>query len=58
LEQASGLSKTISQPREHAADAFNAGKMRFLVSTGKRRGGSFAGTFKDCGSVLEKSATA
>jgi hypothetical protein len=52
------LSKTISQPREHAADAFNAGKMRFLVSTGKRRGGSFAGTFKDCGSVLEKSATA
>lgn len=33
LEQASGVAKTISQPREHAADAFNAGKMRFLVST-------------------------
>ncbi|MET3304413.1 DEAD/DEAH box helicase [Bradyrhizobium diazoefficiens] len=33
LEQASGLTKTISQPREHAADAFNAGKVRFLVST-------------------------
>jgi ERCC4-related helicase len=33
LEQASGELKTISQPREHAADAFNAGKVRFLVST-------------------------
>ena len=25
--------RLISQPREHAADAFNAGKVRFLVST-------------------------
>ena len=33
LEQASGVTKSISQPREHAADAFNAGKVRFLVST-------------------------
>ena len=33
LEQASGSAKTISQPREHAADSFNAGKVRFLVST-------------------------
>jgi SNF2 family DNA or RNA helicase len=33
LEQTSGVTKTISQPREHAADAFNAGKVRFLVST-------------------------
>ena len=33
LEQASGATKTISQPREHAADSFNAGKVRFLVST-------------------------
>ncbi|MBY5389633.1 DEAD/DEAH box helicase [Rhizobium leguminosarum] len=33
LEQVSGSAKTISQPREHAADAFNAGKARFLVST-------------------------
>ncbi|MGE3419113.1 MAG: DEAD/DEAH box helicase [Bradyrhizobium sp.] len=33
LEQASGAVKTISQPREHASDAFNAGKVRFLVST-------------------------
>uniref|UniRef100_UPI0025BE9073 DEAD/DEAH box helicase n=1 Tax=Hyphomonas sp. TaxID=87 RepID=UPI0025BE9073 len=33
LQQASGVTKTISQPREHAADAFNAGKVRFLVST-------------------------
>lgn len=33
IEQASGAPKTISQPREHAADAFNAGKVRFLVST-------------------------
>jgi ERCC4-related helicase len=33
LKQASGVSKTISQPREQAADAFNAGNVRFLVST-------------------------
>jgi SNF2 family DNA or RNA helicase len=33
LEQAAGMTKTISQPREHAAEAFNAGKVRFLVST-------------------------
>jgi hypothetical protein len=33
LEQASGAVKTISQPREQAADAFNGGKVRFLVST-------------------------
>jgi ERCC4-related helicase len=33
LEHASGVTKTISQPREHAADTFNAGKVRFLVST-------------------------
>ncbi|MFP1132553.1 DEAD/DEAH box helicase [Asticcacaulis sp. W401b] len=33
LEQASGSAKTVSQSREHAADAFNAGKVRFLVST-------------------------
>jgi Helicase conserved C-terminal domain len=33
LEQALGEVETISQPREHAADAFNAGKVRFLVST-------------------------
>jgi ERCC4-related helicase len=33
LEQTFGAVKTINQPREHAADAFNAGKVRFLVST-------------------------
>lgn len=33
LEQASGEFKTIRLPREHAADAFNSGKVRFLVST-------------------------
>lgn len=33
LEQSSGVAKTVSQPREHAADSFNAGKVRFLVST-------------------------
>jgi Helicase conserved C-terminal domain len=33
LEQASGGVTSISQPREHAADLFNAGKIRFLVST-------------------------
>ncbi|CCD90935.1 Helicase/SNF2 family domain protein [Bradyrhizobium sp. ORS 375] len=33
LEQIAGSAKTISQPREHAAEAFNAGKVRFLVST-------------------------
>ncbi len=33
LDQATGGAKTVGQPREHAADAFNAGKVRFLVST-------------------------
>ncbi len=33
LEQAEGEAKTVSQPREQAADTFNAGKVRFLVST-------------------------
>ncbi len=33
LEQAPGVTKTITQLREHAADAFNAGKVRFLIST-------------------------
>jgi ERCC4-related helicase len=33
LVQASGVEKSISQSREHAADLFNAGKVRFLVST-------------------------
>jgi superfamily II DNA/RNA helicase len=33
LGQASGPTKTVSQPREHAADAFNTGQVRFLVST-------------------------
>jgi ERCC4-related helicase len=33
LEQESGVTRTIIQPREQAADAFNAGKVRFLVST-------------------------
>ena len=33
LEQSSGAAKTVSQPREHAADSFNAGEVRFLVST-------------------------
>ncbi|MEP3431188.1 MAG: helicase-related protein [Roseibium sp.] len=33
LEQVSGAAKSVSQPREHAADSFNAGKVRFLVST-------------------------
>jgi hypothetical protein len=33
LEQASGSAKAVSEPRKHAADAFNAGKVRFLVST-------------------------
>jgi ERCC4-related helicase len=33
LEQPSGATKTVSIPREQAADAFNAGKVRFLVST-------------------------
>jgi hypothetical protein len=27
-----------------------------MISAGMRRGGSFTGTLKDCGSVLEKSA--
>ena len=33
LEQAVGGARTVSQPRERAADAFNAGQIRFLVST-------------------------
>jgi hypothetical protein len=33
LEQSSGAAKTVSQPREHAADSFNVGRVRFLVST-------------------------
>ena len=33
VQQASGRVAVISQPREQAADAFNAGKVRFLVST-------------------------
>jgi len=33
LEQSSGLTKTTSEPRERAADAFNTGNIRFLVST-------------------------
>ena len=33
LEQPSGQTKSIGQPREEAADAFNAGRVRFLVST-------------------------
>ncbi len=33
LEQAAGGARTVSQPRERAADAFNAGQVRFLVST-------------------------
>jgi SNF2 family DNA or RNA helicase len=33
VDQASGEARTINQPREQAADAFNAGKVRFLVST-------------------------
>ena len=33
LANATGELETVSQPREHAADAFNAGRVRFLVST-------------------------
>ncbi|RWA68021.1 DEAD/DEAH box helicase [Mesorhizobium sp.] len=33
VQQASGRVAVISQPREQAADAFNVGKVRFLVST-------------------------
>ena len=33
LEQAAGGVRTASQPREQAAEAFNAGRVRFLVST-------------------------
>jgi hypothetical protein len=33
LEQAGGAPRTVSRLREQAADAFNAGKVRFLVST-------------------------
>ncbi len=33
LEQAAGGDRTVNQPREQAAEAFNAGRVRFLVST-------------------------
>ena len=33
LADTTGEVKTVSQPREQAADAFNAGRVRFLVST-------------------------
>ena len=33
LERPTGGGGMISQPREHAADAFNVGRVRFLVST-------------------------
>ena len=33
LEQATGGDRTVNQPREQAAEAFNAGRVRFLVST-------------------------
>ena len=33
LADTTGEVKTLSQPREQAADAFNAGRVRFLVST-------------------------
>ena len=33
LAVATGEVRTVSQPREQAADAFNAGRVRFLVST-------------------------
>jgi ERCC4-related helicase len=33
LEQASGAARSNSEPRERAAELFNAGKVRFLVST-------------------------
>lgn len=33
VEQASGAARTVNQPREQAAEAFNAGNVRFLVST-------------------------
>jgi hypothetical protein len=33
VQQASGREAVVSQSREQAADAFNAGKVRFLVST-------------------------
>jgi len=33
LDQSTGEVKTIGQPREHAADAFNSGAVQFLVST-------------------------
>ena len=33
IEQISGAPRTISAPREHAAEAFNSGDIRFLVST-------------------------
>ncbi|MBO6552189.1 MAG: DEAD/DEAH box helicase [Roseitalea sp.] len=33
VEQASGAARTVNQPREQAAETFNAGNVRFLVST-------------------------
>ena len=33
VEQTSGAARTVNQPREQAAEAFNAGNVRFLVST-------------------------
>ena len=33
LEQASGSVSVVAEPRERAAEAFNAGRVRFLVST-------------------------
>ena len=33
VERAAGGVRTVSQPREQAAEAFNAGRVRFLVST-------------------------
>ena len=33
LEHVAGGARTVSEPRERAADAFNAGQVRFLVST-------------------------
>ena len=33
LEQAASGDRTVNQPREQAAEAFNAGRVRFLVST-------------------------
>ena len=33
VEQTAGTIRTINNPREHAAEVFNAGEVRFLVST-------------------------